>query len=172
MNEKSKRTRALNQILEEDAERESLMERIGDNQREEKATMIKIGDPPFLAIHTSWREDIAAYPEQAVAALLLAFYCREKMNHSVVEDASELLSNNIKRGLLGLGKEQSEMILRGNSPFWHWDGNSLIVDMYSVHYEDKMRKKSAQAKEAVRIREEKRKNRGKRTADHRTMNKR
>ena len=159
MNEELKRNSTLNQILKEAAEREVLMERIGDIQREEKATMIKKGDPPFLAIHTSWREDIAAYPEQVIAALLLAFYCREKMNHGVVEDASELLSNNIKRGLLGLSKEQSEMILKENSRFWHWNGNSLIVDMYSVHYEDKMRKKSAQAKEAVRIREEKRKNR-------------
>ena len=159
MNEESKRNEAMNQILEEDAERDVLMEGIEDNQREGKATMIKKEDPPFLPVLTSWMENIVAYPEQVGIAILLAYCCFQKKNHGVMENAKELLNNKRTRGFLGFDQEQSEMILNEKSPFWHWDGNSLIVDFYSSYYEDKMRKKSAQAKEAVRIREEKRKNR-------------
>ena len=42
------------------------------NEEDKSTQGRKIEDPPFLAVHISWRDDIAAYPEQAVAAFFLA----------------------------------------------------------------------------------------------------
>lgn len=154
------RAAAMAQLIADRAESKLPMAEIIPNEEEVKSTHgRKKEDPPFLAVHISWRDDIAAYPEQAAAAFLLALYCREKMNHGVIENAQDLLRNERKCGLLGVDAKQSQMIQNEESCFWHWEGPSLYVDFYSSYYEDKMRKISAQRRDAVRIREEKRKSR-------------
>lgn len=153
------RTAAIAQLMADEAESKSSMDKIMPNEEDKSTQGRKKEDPPFLAVHISWRDDIAAYPEQAAVAFLLALYCREKMNHGVMENAKDLLRNERKCGLLGFDAKQSQMIQNEESRFWHWEGPSLYVDFYSSYYEDKMRKISAQRRDAVRIREEKRKRR-------------
>lgn len=96
----------------------------------------------FTAVLLIWKDDVATHLSQVGVATMLSFYCREKLNSGIIEDARTMLNNEILRGIMGLGKDGAEMVLNEESPFWEWDNDDLHVNYYSLFHENEIISKS------------------------------
>lgn len=69
-------------------------------------------------------------------ATLLSIRCRQLLNGGRIANARHELSRPLSVGLIGLSMELAQIILAGDAPdFWHWEGDTLVVDFYSVAHE-------------------------------------
>lgn len=96
----------------------------------------------YVAVLLTWADDIAARPEaeEVRVALLLSMACFIRKNGGRIADAVATFENERKRGLYGLTLAQWEFIKQqaGFTPFWHFEGDSLVVDFYSVYHESSL----------------------------------
>lgn len=97
----------------------------------------------------TWKDKLASHPSQVPVALMLSIYCREKLNGGILENAREFLNNENQRNQLGLKIGDSEMLLHEQSPFWHWEQDSLHVDFYDLHSEKRHLRKQKMAKRSA-----------------------
>ena len=97
----------------------------------------------------TWKDKLASHPSQVPVALMLSIYCREKLNGGILEKVREFLNDENQRNLLGLKAGDSEMLLHEQSPFWHWAQDSLHVDLYDRHSEERYLRKQKMAKQSA-----------------------
>lgn len=76
-------------------------------------------------------------PRIPCIADLLNIRCHMLGNGGRFEDARDsLLNSELARGAACLTVELAQIILAGDAPdFWHWEGDTLVVDFYSVAHE-------------------------------------
>lgn len=67
---------------------------------------------------------------------LLNIRCRQLCNGGVFHNARALLADELERGGMFLSAENADIILAGDCPpFWHWEGDALRLDCYSLKAE-------------------------------------
>lgn len=76
-------------------------------------------------------------PRIPCIADLLNIRCHMLGNGGRFEDARDsLLNSELARGAACLTVELAKVIEAGDAPdFWHWEGDTLVVDFYSVAHE-------------------------------------
>lgn len=94
---------------------------------------------PLMCTHQSAisRELVEGDPRVPGIFALLLIRCRVLLNGGRFENAREgFLLSEIERGFTGLTLDLAEIILAGDKPpFWHWEGNALVVDGYYLQAE-------------------------------------
>lgn len=102
------------------------------------ATPIK-NELRYVPLLLSKRETIAmSSGEQMKIAALLMFECHQKSCGNIIKNAKEMIKNTAWRGLLGLPAPKYKKLLEKEAPgMWHWDGNDLVVDLYSNEWEQR-----------------------------------
>lgn len=156
MNKEEPNTRlAVREQLHKDkSEREASM--AGNHESKTNNTIInkpimkttKSNNKAYVAIELTKKADIARHLEHGGVALLLCMYSFAELNGGIIENAREMLKDDLTLGLMGISKKYGEMVLNEESTLWHWVDNDLYIDLYSVFYEDKMRETSEQRRRA------------------------
>ena len=141
------------QLLKDKTEREASMAgnhtSNTNNIVKQKNTMKKENaNKAYVAIELTKKTDIARHLEHGGVALLLCMYSFAELNGGIIENARELLKDDLTLGLMGISKKYGEMVLNETSTLWHWVDDDLYIDLYSVFYEDKMRETSEQRRKA------------------------
>lgn len=102
----------------------------------------------YIVIPVAAREKLADYePEDIGRAVMLALYCGRVLNGGRIEGARGWSE---RQSMAKLGLEY--VPLNNNLGLWHWDGDDLIVELYSVEYEQKALAKRDSAKRAIATR--------------------
>lgn len=102
----------------------------------------------FIAIPVAAREEIAEHSLEDIGrAVLLALYCGRTLNSGRIEGWEDWTNRQ------WLSKVGLDFMPHREAPgLWHWEGEDLIVDLYSADYEQKVITKRKSAKRAVTTR--------------------
>lgn len=97
----------------------------------------------YVPVLITWQEKIIIAPARLTRiALLLAMECMKRQNGGRIEDARHTLKDERIRGLYGLSADDWAQLQQNTSPFWHFEGDTLVVDFYSAYHEQQMRSRS------------------------------
>lgn len=99
----------------------------------------------YIVIPVAAREKLVEHsPDDIGQAVLMAIYCGRMLNGGRIEGAAKWTD---KQCMAKLGLE---FLCRFDAPgLWHWEGDDLIVELYSVEYERKALAKRDSAKRAI-----------------------
>ena len=103
----------------------------------------------YVALLTHWKHDIILHSEQLKAALLLALECRALLNGGTFDNGRDLLTDSRLYALIGLDAQDADMVRNAPSPFWHWEGSALVIDLYSQEHEQRIVDATRRAKRAA-----------------------
>lgn len=94
-----------------------------------------------MPVLCTWQETIITHPPtETRIALLLALECRKRQNAGRIEDAFSTFGDERVRGLYGLSSEDWQLIRTQETPYWHFEGTTIVVDFYSVYHEEQLRR--------------------------------
>lgn len=97
----------------------------------------------YVPVLITWQEKIIIAPASLTRiALLLAMECMKRQNGGRIEDARHALEDERIRGLYGLNADDWAQLQQEASPFWHFEGDTMVVDFYSAYHEQQMRSRS------------------------------
>lgn len=77
-------------------------------------------------------------PELASIALRLSIYCGTLCNGGKIFNAREIIESPDKDNIIAtfaVDAKEAERLLEDASGFWHWKGDTLVVDFYPLMYE-------------------------------------
>lgn len=102
----------------------------------------------YIGVPTASREELAACKLEDIGkALLLALYCGRAVNGGRIEAAAAWSARDwlVRIGIDGAPE--------GAVPgLWHWEGDTLCVDLYNTQNEDKVKARRERAKAAINTR--------------------
>lgn len=99
--------------------------------------------PLMCALQSAISRELA-YGDSRVPGVnaLLLIRCRQCLNGGRIENArAGFLCNELERGGAFLSAKSAAVVLAGDRPpFWHWEGETLVVDSYSRKAEERFLK--------------------------------
>ena len=102
----------------------------------------------FVLLPVSAKNDMANNLLQIPTAVMLAVECRLRENGGRIQHAREILSKREHRRAMGIHPCFAQQIFNEESPFWHWEDDTLVVDFYSAEYEQKIHRMRELARRA------------------------
>lgn len=101
-----------------------------------------------MLLPVSAKNDMANNLLQIPTAVMLAVECRLRENGGRIQHAREILSKREHRRAMGIHPCFAQQIFNEESPFWHWEDDTLVVDFYSAEYEQKIHRMRELARRA------------------------
>lgn len=112
---------------------------------------------PNYCISISRDEDIVSNPGDFIIATLLCSYLarRDEVSNGEIPQARRRLCHEPWRCGMMISGQDAERVLAGDSAFWHWEGERLVVDLFDTEAEAKFAKRCKVARNNAKNRWEK-----------------
>lgn len=112
---------------------------------------------PNYCISISRDEDIVSNPGDFIIATLLCSYLarRDEVSNGEIPQARRRLCHEPWRCGMMISGQDAERVLAGDSAFWHWEGERLVVDLFDTEAEAKFAKRCKTARNNIKSRWEK-----------------